>query len=254
MPLNVAKLRALRSQNEFHYFPSLGSTMTEAGRLAAGGSPHGTLVIAEEQTSGLGRLGRSWISQPELGIYCSVLLRLPLQPVHLPIGSLVAGLATAEAIQQSTQLICDLRWPNDVLVGERKVAGVLTQLVDHCIVAGIGINVNNPAFPDDLRTPATSLLLASGGRLQSREKLLVHLLESLDVFSDLLLNEGPEAILRAFAAASSYVANRRVIVEENGTRGVTAGLDENGFLLVRSDEGKLQRISSGGVRPDSSSL
>ncbi len=251
MPLDVEKVRELRSQNEFHYFRTIGSTMTEACHLASLEADPGTVVIADEQTTGIGRLGRSWISELDTGIYCSILLKLPLPPSRLPVASLLAGLATAEAIEKSTHLACDLRWPNDVLLGERKVAGILTQLVETYVVAGIGINVNNTAFPPGLRTPATSLLLSSGGRRQSREDLLVHLLESLDTFSSLLASQGPEAILRCFGAASSYVMNRRVIVEESGSRGVTQGLDEHGFLLVRSEAGATQRVSSGGIRPDS---
>ncbi len=251
MPLDIEKVRELRPQNKFHYLHTICSTMIEACQLASLGADPGTVVIADEQTNGIGRLGRSWISEIDAGIYSSVLLKLPLPPSRLPIASLLAGLAAAEAIEKSTSLACDLRWPNDVLIGERKVAGILTQLVDDYVVAGIGINVNNTAFPSGLRTPATSLLLSSSGRRQSRENLLVHLLDSLDTFSTLLTGQGSQAILRAFAAASSYVMNRRVIVEENGSHGVTQGLDEHGFLLVRSEAGSTQRVSSGGVRPDS---
>ncbi len=98
---------------------------------------------------------------------------LPLPAASLPIASLLLGLATAEAIQKSTQLACDLRWPNDVLVNERKVAGILTQLVESCIVAGIGINVNQTSFPTDLRTPATSFRIAERWTAQSREEVIV---------------------------------------------------------------------------------
>jgi BirA family biotin operon repressor/biotin-[acetyl-CoA-carboxylase] ligase len=166
------------------------------------------------------------------------------------VASLLIGLATAEAIQRASQLACDLRWPNDVLINERKAAGILPQLVAEFVIAGIGINVNNTAFPHDLRTPATSLLLASGGRRHSREQLVIELLRSLDNFSELLATGGRESILRAFSAASSYVRNRRVIVEENGMRAITCGLDEHGFLLVRDASGSVVRISSGGIRPD----
>jgi BirA family biotin operon repressor/biotin-[acetyl-CoA-carboxylase] ligase len=249
MPLDLQCIRQLRPTNDFRYFETIDSTMTEAARLAEAGLGQETVVIAEEQTSGLGRRGRSWISEAEVGIYCSVLLRLPLVPSQLPIASLLIGLATAEAIEKATNLACDLRWPNDILIRERKVAGILPQLVKDCIVAGIGINVNNAKFPAGLRTPATSLLLSSGRR-QSREKLLVKLLESVDSFSELLAAKGPQAILRAFTAASTYVTDRRVIVEENGFRGTTAGLDQQGFLLLRSDEGQTSRISSGGIRKE----
>jgi BirA family biotin operon repressor/biotin-[acetyl-CoA-carboxylase] ligase len=250
MPLDIDMLRMLRPRNQFFYFKTTGSTMTEAARLATSGAPHGTVVLADEQTAGVGRLGRSWVSQAELGIYCSLLLRLPIQAASLPIASLLLGLATAEAIQKCTSVACDLRWPNDVLIDERKVAGILTHLVDHCIVAGIGINVNHHSLSADLRTPATSLLIESGGTMLSREPIIVSLLESVDSFCSMLETEGPESVLRTFTSTSSYAINRRVIIEENGSKGVTAGLDENGFLLVRSDSGRVDRIAAGGVRPD----
>lgn len=250
MPLDVDRIRAARPENEIHYFETLGSTMTEAARLAAAGAPHGTVVLADEQTAGMGRMGRSWHSPPNAGIYSSVILRLPLSPASLPIAMLVLGLATAEAIQASTHLACDLRWPNDVLIHERKVAGILAQFIESCIVAGIGINVNHDSLPSDLRTPAASLRMESGGQIYNREEIVVSLLAALDSFCAMLVSEGPESILRAFTSASSYVLNRRVVIEENGSKGATAGLDENGFLLVRSDSGRLQRIAAGGVRPD----
>ena len=250
MPLDIERINVLRPGNAVHYFSTIGSTMTEAARLATSGAPHGTVVIAEEQTAGVGRLGRSWTSPSEVGIYCSILLRLPLPPASSPIASLMLGCSAAEAIEKATALACDLRWPNDVLIAERKVAGILTHLVDNCIIAGIGINVNQTSFPPDLRTPATSLRLASDGQVQSREDVLVALLESVDTFSAMLTTDGPASILRAFASASSYVVNRRIVLEESGMKGRTAGLDENGFLLVQSDAGRLERIAAGGVRPD----
>lgn len=250
MPLDIDRVRTLRPQNSLHYFPTIASTMTEAARLCAAGSPHGTVVLAEEQTAGIGRLGRSWTSPAEVGIYCSLILRLSLAPASLPVASLMLGLSTAEAIEKATSLACDLRWPNDVLINERKVAGILPHLVENCIIAGIGLNVNQTDFPPDLRTPATSLRLASGGQIHSRENVLVALLEAIDSFCSMLVSEGPGSILRAFTSASSYALNRRVVIEENGTKGITAGLDENGFLLIQSDAGRLERIAAGGVRPD----
>lgn len=244
MPLDIQRIR----NNRLHYFSSIGSTMQEAARLASEGAPHGTIVIAEEQTAGTGRLGRSWLSEPEVGIYCSILLRLPLPPDHLPVATLLLGLATAEAVQKATSVACDLRWPNDVLVNGRKVAGILAQLVETCVIAGIGINVNNLELPNGLRTPATSIRLESGGQFQSRENILIQLLESLESFCSLMAAKGPAAILRAFTAASSYALNRRVILEETGQKGTTAGLDEKGFLLVRLDSGRTERVATGGLR------
>lgn len=249
MPLDVAVIRRLRPNDQIHYFPVIGSTMTEGARLAQANAPHGTAIVADEQTSGIGRLGRSWISEAEQGVYCSVLLRLSIAPASLPVASLVLGLATESAIESSCQLKCDLRWPNDVLIGGKKVAGILTHLVDRCVVAGVGINVNQSSLPVDLRTPATSLRIESGGATQSREALFVNLLEEIDTFSKILTSAGAEAIIRAFTSASSYVFDRRVIVEETGERGTTAGLNPQGFLLFRCDNGKVRTVTSGGIRP-----
>lgn len=248
MRLDVAKIRCVYPHHQLHYFETVGSTMTKAARLAAAGAPDGTIILADEQTAGMGRLGRSWQSDAELGIYCSILLRLPVQPGTLPVINLVLGLATAEAIQESTHVACDLRWPNDVLINERKVAGILAQLVETCVIAGIGINVNQTLFPPDLRTPATSLRIESGGQPQSREDIVIKLIQSVDTFSSMLAVEGSECIVRAFTSASSYALDRRVLIEEDGRRGITAGLDEDGFLLVRFDNGRMERIAAGGVR------
>ena len=249
MPLDVESVRKLRPQNPIYYFPTIGSTMTEAARLAHEGAPHGAVVIADEQTAGLGRLGRQWISEAEAGLYSSTLLRLSLPLHQIPLISLLLALATAHAIQECVPLTCDLRWPNDVLIQERKVAGILPQLVDSCIVAGIGINVNQTAFEPGLRTPATSLKIALGGQDVRREIILINLLEFIDRFVSLLLQEGPQSILRAFTQASSYASNRKVLIEDSGATGITAGLDENGFLLIRSETGKLERVAAGSVRP-----
>jgi len=247
--MNIENIRAQRTANPIHFFASIGSTMTEAAKLAETGAPHGAVVLADEQTAGIGRLGRTWLSPPGTGIYCSVLLRLKLAPASAPIASLLVGLAAADAIQKTTNLLCDLRWPNDVLIGERKVAGILTQLVNDCVIAGIGINVNQLSFPPDLRTPATSLRMESNGREQAREPLVIQLLESVETFCEKLWSEGAKEILRAFSAASSYARHRRVIVEESGERGTTSGLDDNGFLLIRFENGQTQRLATGGVRP-----
>ena len=224
--------------------------MTEASKLLSTGSPHGTIVLADEQTAGVGRLGRIMGVAGGWGVYCSVLLKLPLPPASAPIGSLLIGLATANAIEHLTNLRSDLRWPNNVLINERKAAGILTQLVDKTMIAGIGINVNNLSFDPDLRTPATSLRLECNGRLQSREGLVAHLLESLDAQCALLATEGVDSVLRTFNLVSSYAKGRRVVVEESGKRGVTAGLDEHGFLMVRYEDGQLAHLVAGGVRPD----
>lgn len=230
---------------------STDSTMLDAASLAAGGCPSGTVVGTEEQKSGQGRLGRSWHSEKGSGLYFSVVLWVPLPPEELPILTMAAGLAVAEAITQVTGVPVDLRWPNDILIGERKVCGILIQQHHQALVCGIGINCEQTAFPAELRDLAASLRMTTG-RQVDREALLCAVLESLDRHVELLRTQGKSAVLRLFTAASSYVSGRRVVVDQldQQLRGVTAGLDENGFLQLELDNGKRALIIAGGVRPE----
>jgi BirA family biotin operon repressor/biotin-[acetyl-CoA-carboxylase] ligase len=231
------------------WFASVPSTMTIAARLAREGCPSGTVVGADEQTAGIGRHGHSWHSEPGAGLYVSVVLRLNLASGALPIVMLALGLATQQAIAEVTGLAPDLRWPNDVLINEKKCAGILAQFEGDAVIAGIGINVSHAGFPPDLATLATSLRLA--GASVSREQLLEALLRAIDDNCRILTTDGPGAIRAAFAQASSYASGRRVRVEQDAgiVEGVTAGLDLSGFLVVRQDNGIETVILAGGVRP-----
>ncbi len=195
-------------------------------------------------------IGRLWHSERDTGLYFSIVLRLPLDPASMSVVTLALGLATAEAIQRTAGLACDLRWPNDVLLGDRKCAGILTQLHGTAVVAGIGVNVNQTRFPPDVVRIATSLRMASG-REQSRETLFAALLEDIDRHCDILTRQGPAAIFDLFTRASSYVAGRRVVVElpEGPVSGTTAGLTETGLLRLLRDNGREETIVAGGVRP-----
>jgi len=211
--------------------------------------PPGSAVVAEEQTAGQGRHGHSWHSEPGSGLYCSMALDLPLAPEQMPVVTLALGLATVEAIARVADLRCDIRWPNDVMSGTRKVAGILVQLAGTKPVAGIGINVNHREFPPDIASLATSLRLAAGREI-SRERLLAALLPCVDAFCKMLVEGGKEKIIEAFTRCSTYAAGKRVEVElpDGVVRGVTAGLDAQGFLHVRRDDGKDVTILAGGVR------
>jgi BirA family transcriptional regulator, biotin operon repressor / biotin---[acetyl-CoA-carboxylase] ligase len=235
-----------------HRFATVGSTMTKAAELAELGSAEGTVVIADEQTAGQGRLGRNWYSEPQAGLYFTEILRPKLCPDSLPLVTLSLGLATAEAITAVAGVACDLRWPNDVLIGTRKCAGILAQLQEGVLLAGVGINVNHTGFPPELADIATSLRLATG-REHPREQLLDTLLGSIDSHLETLFRDGKEPVLRAFTAASSYVRGRRVVVEAaTELRGTTDGLDPQGFLILRQDDGVRKLILAGGVRPECS--
>jgi len=229
-------------------FECVDSTMTIAAKLAAEGCATGTIVVADQQTAGIGRHGRTWISEKGVGLYASIVLRLPVEARALPVVMLTLGLATQEAIAQLASLAPDLRWPNDVLLGGRKCAGILAQLEGDAIIAGIGINVAQTEFPPGLATSATSLLLA-GARV-NRDDLLLALADAVDRCCRILVEDGAHAILRMFESCSSYARGRRVRVEQTdgAIEGVTEGLDGSGFLLVRQDDGKRTTVLTGGVR------
>jgi BirA family biotin operon repressor/biotin-[acetyl-CoA-carboxylase] ligase len=232
--IDLARLRLAFPERQILYFDSLDSTQ----RIAAASEP-GSIVLADRQLAGLGRHGHTWHSAPGTGIYCSLVL--PPSPVL----TLALGIATVEAIAQATGIQCDLRWPNDLMLGNRKAAGILVQLLNGQAVAGIGINVNQTGFPDDLQGEAISLR-QHAGREFAREDILFALFPAIDS----LAAEDPETVLRLFTHASSYVAGRRVTVRQPGgvLTGTTAGLDPAGFLIVRRDDGTDTLILAGGVR------
>ncbi len=249
-------LRGTIFNTQLHHFYKIGSTNTTAMAAAAEGAAEGSVFLAEEQTAGRGRGAHPWQSERSAGIYCSVVLRPSLPPSEVLVLALSAGLAVRAAIQQvDARVNVDLKWPNDVLIDGKKVCGILTEMNAEAtrvryVVVGIGINVNQAAFPKKLEASATSLRLATGTEW-SRVEMTVALLKSLD-WEYRLLTEQPDArrsILRRFAEQSSWVRGKQVRVEENGSRieGTTEGLDECGFLQVRTAEG-LQTVLSGTVR------
>jgi BirA family biotin operon repressor/biotin-[acetyl-CoA-carboxylase] ligase len=178
-------------------------------------------------------------------------LRPDLRLDSLPVLTLALGLAAADAIADTSDLKCDLRWPNDVMLEGRKVAGILVQLLDSVAIAGIGINVNHVTFPKEIAAEATSLRIVSN-RLYSREQLLVTLLEAVERNCGVLAGEdGRQKILMMFSRRSSYARNKRVTVEQGHSivEGTTAGLDPSGFLILRKDDGTEDLVLAGGVRP-----
>ncbi len=246
-------LQATLFAGHIHHYFRVGSTNIAAMQAAGAGEPEGAVFVAEEQTSGRGRGGHSWHSPRSSGIYVSVILRPPLAPADALVLSLVAGLATAAAVAEITGLKPDLRWPNDLLLGDRKFCGILTELnaeatrVRYAVV-GIGLNVNQREFPRDFATEATSLRIETG-RTWSRVELAAALLKSLDREYRGLTAGGAPQILPRFEQQSSSARGRQVRVDENGGgfEGTTEGLDPRGFLLVRTADG-LRTVLSGGVR------
>jgi BirA family biotin operon repressor/biotin-[acetyl-CoA-carboxylase] ligase len=235
-----------------HYLKT-GSTNDDAFELASQGAPHGTVVLAEEQTAGRGRFGRAWHSERSSGIYSSILLRPPLPPSAAPALTLMAAVAAHDAVESSTGLNADIRWPNDLLVAGRKLCGILTEMnaeVDclHAVVIGIGINVNHRQLPPELRTIATSVYLETG-KLQARLPILISLLKHLETYYQLLLQQGSGAIAERWAAVSSYACGKRirVVSGEGEFYAVTLGLEPSGALRVRRDDGREESLVAGEI-------
>ena len=238
---------------KLHFSPVTDSTNTDTLQAARSGAPHGSVWFADEQWAGRGRGDHEWISSAGDGLYASVLLRTPIPAIRLPLLPLAAGLAAAEAIRTIAGLSVDLRWPNDLMLGSRKAGGILVEskisngYVDFAVV-GIGINVHQRAFTEYLATPATSLDLELK-RSVSRQHLLLSLLKSLEREANGLLEPTAGVTIPArVEQASTWIRGRHVEVHgPQSCTGITAGLDENGFLLVRTANG-LVTIQTGGIR------
>jgi BirA family biotin operon repressor/biotin-[acetyl-CoA-carboxylase] ligase len=265
--LNPLLRNTIFSGHVHHWF-EVESTNVLASKTASANRdsedhPEGEVFVAEEQTAGRGRGAHSWYSERGAGIYCSIVVRPQMTPGDALWLSLIAGVAAQDAVREVTGLDPDIRWPNDLLINEKKFCGILAELsteanrVNHAVV-GIGINVNHSGFPEELRDLATSLRL-EGGREWPRVELTAALLKSFDrEYRGLLravhnpikvpaIQFGP--ILKKVEARCSYAHGKLVHVnEEGGYSGTTDGLDPRGFLRVLTNQG-LRIVISGSVRP-----
>jgi BirA family biotin operon repressor/biotin-[acetyl-CoA-carboxylase] ligase len=261
----LAALTGTTFAGRLQHLVSVDSTNLLALTQAQAGAPHGSVWVADEQTAGRGRSGHEWHSTAGDGLYVSVLIRPKIALVDALWLSLATGMAAQTAITTVTGLKPDIRWPNDLLINQKKCGGILVEtsatasqpaspaMLRYAII-GVGINVNNESFSSDLEAFATSLRRESG-RSSSRESLLIELLRALEQQVSLLQQElhgelTALTLLERFAAASSWVRGKRVRVDEaGGYTGVTTGLDARGFLRVAGDDGVLHTVISGGVRP-----
>jgi BirA family transcriptional regulator, biotin operon repressor / biotin---[acetyl-CoA-carboxylase] ligase len=224
------------------------STQPIAFALAGDGAPDRTGVVADSQAAGRGRRGRVWQDEPGASLLVSILLRPRLSPANLPTLSLTAAVAVAEAVAQTAGLAAKLKWPNDVLVDGRKLAGILLETrlepAGAAIVAlGIGVNLAQRAFPLELAERATSVRLASG-REVDRDTLLGALLERLDHWRGRLETEGFEPV-RARWRELADTLGRPVSVD--GIQGTAVDLDADGALIVADADGRRKRVVAGDV-------
>jgi BirA family transcriptional regulator, biotin operon repressor / biotin---[acetyl-CoA-carboxylase] ligase len=260
----VAAIANTQFADKLHHLSSVGSTNALALEAAQAGAPNGSVWIADEQTAGRGRSNHAWHSAAGDGLYVSVLLRPRMALVDALWLSLSTGLAVQTAIASVTGLSPDIRWPNDLLIGNKKCGGILVEtsaiasqsdapaMLRHAVI-GVGINVNHQAFPVELAAIATSLRRESG-KPCAREQILIGFLRSLEkeialLEAELQRTSTDKGLLDRFASASSWVRGKRVRVDEGGGyTGVTDGLDARGFLRVSGDDGVLHTVLSGGVR------
>ena len=231
----------------------IDSTNRAAAALAENGAPHGTVLVAEAQTQGRGRLGRGWLSPPGMNLYVSILLTRSYPPSVLTWLPLVAALAVLQTVRKMTGLAAQLKWPNDVVVshgeGVRKLAGVLVEAMNQAVIIGIGMNLNMPidAFPDDLRSAATSLLIETGRSTDRAEFLAQLLWEAEQLFEEIVAN--PEVSRAAYRTACETLG-KHVRVELAGSgqvEGAAEGIAADGALQIRMPDGRLLEIRAGDV-------
>lgn len=235
---------------KIHYFDVVSSTMDIAMQLAMKGSPEGTLVLAEAQTKGRGRLGREWFSPKYKGIYLSLVLRPKILPHQASILTLLSAMSICEAIKEIIGLDARIKWPNDILIHNKKLGGILTELnaeTDEVrfIIIGIGLNVNNDK--KTLLSLATSLKEQNKVSI-NRVKLLQEILRKLEANYLSFQDKGSEPILEKWRAHNVTLGRRiKVFFYRQHIEGQAVDIDTDGSLLVRSDSGIIQKVSAGDV-------
>jgi BirA family biotin operon repressor/biotin-[acetyl-CoA-carboxylase] ligase len=234
-------------------FDSLPSTNTEAARQAALGAPEGLCVVAREQTAGRGRQQRAWVSPKDAGLYFSIVLRPRFDSRAWPLITLAAALAAREALADACALETDIKWPNDILAGGRKLCGILAETFEtprgRAVVVGVGVNLTNRAFPPGIREAATSVEEQTA-RPPDVERLLASLTGALARRYETLQRPGGSSeIIREWESRSSFARGRRVRVAlaDESFEGATRGLEPDGALRVETDDGATRIVRAGDV-------
>jgi BirA family biotin operon repressor/biotin-[acetyl-CoA-carboxylase] ligase len=243
---------SLFAKRIYHFFKT-DSTNRVGMELGNAGEAEGAVILAEEQSAGRGRAGRSWLSERGTGIYVTLLLRPKISPVQAPLLTMLAGLSAQAAIQARTSLAIDLKWPNDLMLNGKKLGGILTEMyadttLVRFVIVGIGINVNQEKFPGELSSLATSLRTETATN-QSRLELLARLLREFESDYNRFLREGASSVTTRFSRASSYAVGRKVRVANGADSftGVTAGLAPEGLLQVEREDGRVVTVIAGDV-------
>jgi BirA family biotin operon repressor/biotin-[acetyl-CoA-carboxylase] ligase len=254
--MNEAEIKSLLhtewAGQELFCFDTIDSTNTKAKELAEQGYPSGTLVVADQQVAGKGRRGRSWESPSGSGIFMTLMLKPDINPNNASMLTLVAALATAKAISDVTGADARIKWPNDIVINGRKICGILTEMsaqfdyINH-IVIGIGINVHNEQFPEEIRETAGSLLLACGRRFH-RAELIARFLECFEKdYAVFLKTEDLEGLMKEYNALLVNAQQQvRVLDPKEPFEGKAIGITKKGELIVDTWESR-KLVSSGEV-------
>jgi BirA family biotin operon repressor/biotin-[acetyl-CoA-carboxylase] ligase len=226
-------------------FDEIDSTNDALKRAAKNGAAHGTLYVAESQTRGRGRQGRTWLGERGESILASVLMRTECDPRRLPPLAIVAGLATRDAIGGAAKI----KWPNDVLIGEKKVAGILVEAVlsgtrVDAIIVGVGINVHQRIFPDEIAARATSVTVHRADQPE-RARILADVLAGLDRDVAHVAARGL-GLVHARITAADALAGKRITLED-GTEADALAIELDGTLRVKKSDGTIARLSAGEV-------
>jgi BirA family biotin operon repressor/biotin-[acetyl-CoA-carboxylase] ligase len=240
-------------QPQIQRYESLPSTNLEAARLAAEGAAEGLCVVAREQTAGRGRLQREWQSPKDAGLYFSIILRPTFPQQDWPILTLMAAVAIHEALREAFEIEADIKWPNDLLVNDKKICGILAETVEtkpgRAVIVGIGVNLLEGAVPETLKSEATAVELVTKRRAEA-ETLLKPLTRTLAKFYGLLgSTDGSQRIFAEWTSRSSYASGKlvRVIEGDESFSGTTRGLERDGALRVETEDGKIRVVRAGDV-------
>lgn len=233
-------------------YETIDSTNTGALKQARQGAEEGLCIVAQEQTAGRGRHGRTWVSDKDSGLYFSIVLRPKLETRFLPLITLMAGVAVHDTLQERG-LKPDIKWVNDVLVDEKKISGILAETTETpkglAVVVGIGINLKSSNFPAELANTATSIADQLKAVAISADTLTESLIKYLSYFYDILSENGPADIIDEWRVRSSYFMQKpvRVALENETVFGMTDGLEPNGALRIRTSDGAIVIVQAGDV-------
>jgi BirA family biotin operon repressor/biotin-[acetyl-CoA-carboxylase] ligase len=255
--------RSMIIGREIIFFDTINSTNTYAMELADMGYPEGTVIIADAQTGGKGRLGRKWLSPQGKNLYMSTILRPVILPRDAAILTLMSAVACASAIKRLSSVPASIKWPNDIMVSDRKLGGILTEIkadmerIFHAVI-GIGININLEAedMPDEIKACATSIKIEQKSRRAevqnssdfSRTLIAIEIIKELDRWYSMLLNSGKKPVIEEWLKLSSTIGRAvKVTVGNNVFTGIAGTIDEEGMLMLKLPDNTVKKISAGDV-------